>query len=267
MTKNLLMASFLFIGIYGSAQNVVFSDDFNDPAKVALWENTDRDGDGEKWEFYNAEEDDMPAFTGDFATSWSWFLEAFTPDNTLTSPLISLPPAQDVLWLKFKVGAFDEDIFEEHYAVYVIPATSTFTGTETPVFEETLDAGYTQVAKDVMVDISSFGGQEVKLVFRHYDCTDIAFIGLDDVEIIQAPGLNAHDAQRSRFKIYPNPTSDFIKIQNVKELKSVRIFDSSGRKVVETSSSDIDVRSLDSGIYLLNVYSGNDVISRKFIKK
>lgn len=73
MRKNLLMASFLFMGIYGSAQTVIFEDNFNDPAKVALWENTDRDGDGEKWEFYNAEEDDMPAFTGDFATSWSWF--------------------------------------------------------------------------------------------------------------------------------------------------------------------------------------------------
>ncbi len=43
MTRNLLMASFLFAGIYGSAQTVVFEDDFNDPAKVALWQNTDRD--------------------------------------------------------------------------------------------------------------------------------------------------------------------------------------------------------------------------------
>ena len=51
MRKNLLMASFLFMGIYGSAQTVIFEDNFNDPAKVALWENTDRDGDGENGNF------------------------------------------------------------------------------------------------------------------------------------------------------------------------------------------------------------------------
>lgn len=267
MTRNLLMAWFLFAGIYGSAQTVVFEDDFNDPAKVALWQNTDRDGDGEKWEFYNAEEDGIPAFTGDFATSWSWFLEAFTPDNTLTSPSFTLPNTQGVLTLKFKVGAFDEEIFEEHYAVYVIAANSTFTGTETPVFEETLDAGYTQVAKNISVDISEYAGQEVQLVFRHYDCTDIAFIGLDDVEVIFEQNMAVSAANETQVSIYPNPTSDFIKIQNVKELQNVRIFDMSGKIVKETSSSDIDVRNLSAGHYILNIYSGNEVISRKFIKK
>ncbi len=54
----------LTFGIYGFSQTIVFEDNFNDPAKVALWQNTDRDGDGEKWEFYNAEEDEIPAFTG-----------------------------------------------------------------------------------------------------------------------------------------------------------------------------------------------------------
>ena len=267
MRKNLLMASFLFMGIYGSAQTVIFEDNFNDPAKVALWENTDRDGDGEKWEFYNAEEDDRPAFTGDFATSWSWFLEAFTPDNTLTSPAFTLPTTEGVLTLKFKVGAFDEEIFEEHYAVYVIPANTVFTGTETPVFEETLDAGYTEVAKNISVDISEYAGQEVQLVFRHYDCTDIAFIGLDDIEVVLEQNMAVSSVNKTQVSIYPNPTSDFIKIQNVKDLKSVRIFDMTGKIVKETSSSEIDVKALSSGQYIINIYSGNNVISRKFIKK
>lgn len=267
MTRNLLMASFLFMGIYGSAQTVVFEDNFNDPAKAALWENTDRDGDGEKWEFYNAEEDEMPAFTGDFATSWSWFLEAFTPDNTLTSPAFTLPTTEGVLTLKFIVGAFDEELFEEHYAVYVIPANSTFTGTETPIFEETLDAGYTQVAKSISVDISEYAGQEVQLVFRHYDCTDIAFIGLDDVQVILEQNMAVSSADKNQVSVYPNPTSDFIKIQNVKKLQSVRIFDMTGKKVIETYSSDIDVKALSAGQYILNIYSGNEVISRKFIKR
>ena len=267
MTKNLLMASFLFMGIYGSAQTVVFEDNFNDPAKVALWQNTDRDGDGEKWEFYNAEEDEIPAFTGDFATSWSWFLEPLTPDNTLTSPAFTLPTTAGTTTLKFKVGAFDEEVFEEHYAVYVIPANSTFTGTETPVFEETLDAGYTQVAKDVSVDISEYAGQEVQLVFRHYDCTDILFIGLDDVQVIFQTNLGVSAASKNQVSIYPNPTSDFLRIDNAKEVQNVRVFDMTGKKVIETSATNIDVKSLSAGQYIINMYIGNDVISKKFIKK
>ncbi|MGA9212273.1 choice-of-anchor J domain-containing protein [Kaistella sp.] len=267
MTKKLLLASALGLGAFYYGQTIVFEDNFNDPAKVALWANTDRDGDGEKWEFYNAEEDEMPAFTGDFATSWSWFLEAFTPDNTLTSPAFALPNEEGSITLKFKVGAFDEEIFEEHYAVYVISANSTFTGTETPVFEETLDAGYTEVAKSISVDISEYAGQQVQLVFRHYDCTDIAFIGLDDVEVSFEEKMAVSAVNKNLISIYPNPTSDFIKIQNVKGLQSVRIFDMSGKKIKETSSADIDVRNLSAGQYILNIYSGNEVISRKFIKK
>ncbi len=266
MTKNLLVLSMLTFGILGFSQTVVFEDNFNDPVKVALWENTDRDGDGQKWEFYNAEEDDMPAFTGDFATSWSWYFEAFTPDNTLTSPVFTLPNSSGQLTLRFKVGAFDEEIFEEHYAVYVISENATFTGTETPVFEETLDAGYTQVAKNISVDISAYTGQKVKLVFRHYNCTDIAFIGLDDVQVVFQENMGVAATNKIQLSIYPNPTSDFLNIQNVKGLQNVRIFDMTGKKVKETSSAAVDVKDLSNGRYILNVYYGNEVISRKFIK-
>ncbi|MFC4414339.1 T9SS type A sorting domain-containing protein [Kaistella carnis] len=79
--------------------------------------------------------------------------------------------------------------------------------------------------------------------------------------------LAVSDSQKSQVSVYPNPTSDFIRIQNVKELQNVRIFDMSGKIVKETSSSDIDVRNLSAGQYILNIYSGNEVISRKFIKK
>ena len=267
MTRNLLLAAFLFMGICGSAQTVVFKEDFNQDSTRSLWTIGDRDGDKDTWEFVNAEEAETPSFTGDFAWSWSWFFGVLTPDNTLMSPKISIP-ATGNLELSFKVSAADDEegFFEEHYAVYVIPFDSEFTGSETPVFEETLDGGYFQTAKLVKVDISSFAGQNVKLVFRHYDCTDILYIGLDDVEITQTL-LAVSDAQKTQVSIYPNPTSDFLKIQNVKVLGNVRIFDMSGKIVKETSSSDIDVRNLSAGQYILNIYSGNEVISRKFIKK
>ncbi|MDP2453941.1 MULTISPECIES: T9SS-dependent choice-of-anchor J family protein [unclassified Kaistella] len=267
MIKKLLLASALGLGAFYFGQTVVFKEDFNQDSTRSLWTIGDRDGDEDTWEFVNAAEAEAPSFTGDFAWSWSWFFGAMTPDNTITSPKISIP-ATGNLELSFKVSAADDEegFFEEHYAVYVIPFDSEFTGSETPVFEETLDGGYFQTAKLVKVDISSFAGQDVKLVFRHYDCTDILYLGLDDVEITQTL-LAVSDSQKSQVSIYPNPTSDFIKIQNIKDLQKVRIFDMTGKKVIETTSSDIDVLNLSAGQYILNIYSGNEVISRKFIKK
>jgi hypothetical protein len=265
MIKRLFLASALGLSTAYFAQTTVFEEKFEDPAKRALWSIGDRDGDADTWEFLDAGINEVDSFTGYFAASFSWYLEAFTPDNTLTSPIINLPASGD-LQLSFKVAAGDEEIFEEHYAVYVIPANTSFTGAETPVFEETMDGGYLSAAKTVNVDISAFGGQDVKLVFRHFNCTDIFYIGIDDVLISNMP-LAVTDAQKNGIKIYPNPTSDFIKITNADKANAIRIFDMNGRLVKQTTSTEIDVRDLSAGQYMLNIHTGKEIVSRKFIKK
>lgn len=265
MIKKLLFASLLLSGLAASAQTVLFKEDFETETGRNSWLNTDKDGDGEKWEFDNSSVD---AFTGYYATSWSWYFEAFTPDNTLTSPLITLPNnSAKQLSLKFDVGAFDDEIFQEHYAVYVIPANSAFTGTETPVFEETLDAGYMEEAKHVTVDVSSFKGQDVKVVFRHYNCTDLLVLIIDNIQVLETEALAVTDINKANLQVYPNPSSDFIKIKGVDNIQKIRLYDVSGKMVLETQSTEADIRKLPVGQYILNVHSGSDIISKKIIKK
>lgn len=266
MIKKLLFASALASAFYSHAQTTVFSEDFENPASVAQWKLYDRDGDGENWEILNAEVNELPNFSGNLAVSFSWYLDVFTPDNVLESPSITLPDSNS-LSLTFKAAAGDEELFQEHYAVYVIPATSTFTGTETPFFEETFDAGYLDVAKVINIDISSFKGQNVKLIFRHYDCTDIFYMGIDDIEIKDNAGLAVTESSVLSMKISPNPTTDLVRISGIKNIDNVRIFDMTGKIVKETKMSEIVVKDLASGQYIVNVYSGNEVISRKLIKK
>jgi hypothetical protein len=264
MIKKLLLASTLGLGVFNNAQTVVFTENF-EPNTAALWQNIDRDGDTEKWEFLDAQLNEVDSFQGYFATSFSWYLEAFSPDNALISPKITLP-ATGTLQLSFKVAAGDEELFDEHYAVYIIPQNATFTGAETPVFEETLDGGYLAAAKVVNIDVSSYKGQDVKLVFRHYNCTDIFYVGIDDVTITQST-LAVSDSQKNQIKIYPNPSSDFITIENVEDLKTVRIFDLTGKLVKQTQAKEINIQNFAKGQYIMNVYTGNEIISRKFIKK
>ncbi len=265
MLKKLLFASLLLTGLSVSAQTVVFKEDFETETGRNSWTNTDRDGDGEKWEF---DDSSIDAFTGYYATSWSWFLEAFTPDNTLTSPVISLPDnSEKKLSLKFDVGAFDDVVFQEHYAVYVIPANSTFTGTETPVFEETLDAGYMDEAKHVTVDISDFAGQDVQVIFRHYNCTDLLVLIIDNIQVLEDVNLAVSDFNASEIHVYPNPASDMIRVKGVEDFKKIRLYDMNGKMVLESQTPEADVRKLPSGQYILNIHTTSQILSKKIIKK
>ncbi|WP_144283034.1 BspA family leucine-rich repeat surface protein [Chryseobacterium echinoideorum] len=73
----------------------------------------------------------------------------------------------------------------------------------------------------------------------------------------------------NEFNIYPNPATDFITLKNVKLSENFMIFDASGRIVLQgkLNNSEIDVRSLEKGNYLLQIVSKNKTENFKFIKK
>ena len=78
--------------------------------------------------------------------------------------------------------------------------------------------------------------------------------------------LATQDILKNKLKIYPNPTSDFIFIENVRTNSLVKIIDVSGKIVLEKklSGNSIDVKSLSKGIYFIEI-EGNKPL--KFIKK
>ena len=261
MIKNLFFLGSILLGSTIMAQNVVFNENFDSEETQNLWTIGDRDGDNDTWEFVDAVEAESPSFSGSFAWSWSWYFDALTPDNTLTSPLITLPEGE--LELSFKVSAADDELFEEHYAVYVIPANSTFTGNETAVYEETLDAGYFEVAKTVKVDISDFAGQDVQLIFRHYDCTDVLFIGVDDVKIEQSD-LAVDNVTRTKAVVYKE--NEVVKIKGFDNVQKIKVFDLTGKKIIETNQSEVNISNFSKGIYIVNFYNDKEVVSRKIVK-
>jgi len=55
------------------------------------------------------------------------------------------------------------------------------------------------------------------------------------------------------FHIYPNPTSDFIFIENI-EPQQVTIYSLDGKLIKTVENTNIiDVRDLNEGIYLINI--------------
>ncbi|MBO7459332.1 MAG: T9SS type A sorting domain-containing protein, partial [Bacteroidales bacterium] len=61
------------------------------------------------------------------------------------------------------------------------------------------------------------------------------------------------EIQNSNICIYPNPTSDFIHIENIKP-QSVSIYSLDGKLIKSIENANvIDIRDLNEGVYLINI--------------
>ncbi|GAA5084977.1 hypothetical protein GCM10023210_05350 [Chryseobacterium ginsengisoli] len=74
---------------------------------------------------------------------------------------------------------------------------------------------------------------------------------------------------KNEMSIYPNPTSDFIYIKNLKGSNNYKILDLSGRIILQNtlSKEKIDVHSLTNGNYILQIITKDKTQNFKFIKK
>jgi hypothetical protein len=188
-------------------------------------------------------------------------------DALLASPAISLPAGSSTLTYKVALSSFfGQGTANSTYNVYVLPASSTFTMSGTPIFTETITT--VDTVSEKTIDLSSFAGQSVKIYFRHFN-DGIKYLFMDDVKVTSSSVLATSEIQNSvQIGIYPNPATDFISIKSKSEIISTDIYDATGRKVgSQTKSDKIDVRNLLPGNYILNINTKEGKTSSKFIKK
>jgi hypothetical protein len=68
--------------------------------------------------------------------------------------------------------------------------------------------------------------------------------------------------------VFPNPAKNVIYIKSNSEIEKITIFDYSGKEVLTQiqNNNEVDVENLSNGIYLIEIYSENEKVYRKFIK-
>ena len=131
-----------------------------------------------------------------FAISESYITgsnEAVYPDNYLVSPQVTIG-ANSVL--NFWASDANDEYGEEHFTVEVSTASNNTAADFTPVFETTLLSGKAtrtgRTERDVMldgvwyefsVDLSAYAGQQAYIAFHHFNCYDMWFLAVDDVEL------------------------------------------------------------------------------------
>ncbi len=79
---------------------------------------------------------------------------------------------------------------------------------------------------------------------------------------------NIVEINKRSISIYPNPTSDILNIKTDSKINAVSVVDMTGRKVdVKLNDTQVDVRSLPAGTYLINIETKDGISTKKFIKK
>ena len=73
---------------------------------------------------------------------------------------------------------------------------------------------------------------------------DAVYVELTEVE---------ENAEETGFALYPNPASDVLNIRGI-DVQKAEIYSLTGAKLLETTSNSVDVKGLESGMYLLKVY-------------
>lgn len=159
-----------------------FVEDFE--GGIGAWSTIDGDGDGSNWVAMLDLGGTAHGGTN-AAQSESWNGAALTPNNYLISPQIDLTSASGTIFLKYFVAGQDPDWESEHYGV-MISTTGTAVGDFSMLYQETLPiVGDVITYFERSLDLSAYAGQNIYIAFRHFACTDMFRLNLDDVSVYQ----------------------------------------------------------------------------------
>ena len=159
------------------------------------WHQIDADGDGNTWNLRNGTGVGHNSSNA-CVTSASFINDskgALTPDNYLYTP--QQFTVSNGASISFYVCAQDASWAAEHYGVAVATVSGSPTSSDfTTIWEETLTAKNRKGGKVrgqneqgnwylKTIDLSAYAGQTIWIAIRHFNCTDMFMINVDDITI------------------------------------------------------------------------------------
>ena len=172
------------------------------------WTSLDADGDGNGWVssanpgiYHNSgvslsgtghNDSEAYVISGSYANQT---YQALTPDNYLVSPFKMA--AQNGAAINFWACAQDASYAAEHFGVAVSTGSNTSAADFTTVQEWTMTAKNGRGADEYSavrgtrqgswyqytVDLSAYAGQEIWVAIRHFNCTDMFILNVDDITL------------------------------------------------------------------------------------
>ena len=78
--------------------------------------------------------------------------------------------------------------------------------------------------------------------------------------------LSTNELNNINCKVYPNPTKDQVKFE-INDFEKITIYDISGKLILKTKSNIVNMKNIQSGVYLYKIHKDNKIINGKIIKK
>lgn len=219
------------------------------------------DGDGtDDWTF-----SDEKAMV--LSSSFSYLL-LYTTDTTqvnFASPVIGDIPAGNVdLHIKYSftnTGMYTGDF------LYFGITTDGGTTHDTLLYidaDNVADLGDDSI---ITADLSKYEGETIQIEGdMKRTMTSMAILSVEEVRVDFPTSTKV--LENVAFNVYPNPASDVLNIEGLVAGASVEVIDLTGRVVISTNSlRNIDMSTLQNGVYALRISNGETIISQTIIKQ
>ncbi|MCK9291164.1 MAG: choice-of-anchor J domain-containing protein [Bacteroidales bacterium] len=141
-------------------------------------------------------------------------------------------------------------------------ANRTMTG-----FDIYLDDMGTPIASGIQIDEYLYtglaAGDYLAGVRAHYTTGATEIITKEFTIVKGTVGIAEQGGEEDQLKVFPNPANQWIMVENNRIIDYYSIFNSNGTRLIagkaETTNLQLDVSSLTSGVYLLQIYCGKDL--------
>ena len=247
-----------------SVQSLPFTCGFEASENLDCWTFIDADGDGYGWDFENWAGTNAVRTGSAAAASASYInnIGALSPDNWMITPQLQIPA--EGATLNYYVRTYQQEYPDDFYAVLV-----STTGTNTADFTHTIYSGTAAQASYYLksLDLSAFAGQNIYIAFRHYNCTDVYWMLIDDLQVIAGQHAGISNVADANVELYPNPVANVLNIQ-AEGVQEVSVIDVNGRTIMtEKNVNTINMSNLANGVYYVRVITNNGVATQKIVKK
>jgi beta-glucanase (GH16 family) len=90
---------------------------------------------------------------------------------------------------------------------------------------------------------------------------------IDYVRVYQNNPLSIKDEFASKFDVYPNPSSNYINISSKDVIDNLELYNAIGQLVLQKRQpgKQLNIEDLNSGIYMLKIYSKNASTTKKIV--
>ncbi len=177
------------------------------------------------------------------------------------------------------------DDFNWHHAAYVVPANGTGASSAVTLADVKMYIDGQPVSSSAgnndsqilnTIDDLVYIGSDGKNGSKWFDGGGIDDLRIYNVELTDAEILAVYNENVlslagfafEELKAYPNAVEDFLYLKTTNNSTlDINVYDITGKSIIKTSGDSVDMRDLNSGMYIVEVKQDNKIANLKILKK